>query len=206
MWLRVWLSQYSGDVDFWSNLHVTSFPVVITHVASKTSAQSLQRYAKTPAGDAGASLMVGGVDTLGIHFESSEYVYSLILARSLTNSQSSVAFPIEPATTRRLGCVNLLVVPEQRVLLLTDLDGATTELGDQDLVAGLHADSNAVARLVVCAGADGKNLSLVQLLDGSLGKEDSCCGLGLGLEALHEHAVEEGGERADGLEGRLRCN
>ena len=98
---------------------------------------------------------------------------------------------------------DLLVIPEQAVLLLTDLDRAAAELRNQDLVAGLHADGNAVAGLVVCAGADGEHLGLVQLLDGSLGQEDAGCGLGLGLDALHENAVEEGGEGADGLEGRL---
>ena len=103
----------------------------------------------------------------------------------------------------RLG-YDLLMVPEQAVLLVTDLDRATTKLGNEDLVAGLHADSNAVARLVECAGADGENLGLVQLLDGCLGQEDAGCGLGLGLDALHEDTVEERRKGADGLEGRLR--
>ena len=98
---------------------------------------------------------------------------------------------------------DLLVVPEQAVLLLTDLDRGTAKLGNQDLVARLHADGNAVARLVVCAGADGEDLGLVQLLDSGLGQEDAGCGLGLGLETLHQDAVEEGCEGADGLEGRL---
>jgi len=95
-----------------------------------------------------------------------------------------------------------LVVPEQAVLLLADLDGAAAELGNQDLVTGLDADGNAVAGLVERARADGEDLGLVQLLDGGLGQEDAACGLGLGLEALDEHAVEERGEGADGLEGR----
>jgi hypothetical protein len=98
---------------------------------------------------------------------------------------------------------DLLVVPEQRVLLLANLDWAATELGDQDLVAGLHADGNALALLVVRAGADSQDLGLVQLLDGSLGQEDAGGGLSLGLEALHQDAVEERGKGADGLEGRL---
>lgn len=99
--------------------------------------------------------------------------------------------------------MDLLVVPEQAVLLLADLDGAAAELGDQNLIAGLHADGNAVARLVECARADSKDLSLVQLLDGGLGQEDAARGLGLGLEALDEDAIEERSEGADGLEGRL---
>jgi hypothetical protein len=96
--------------------------------------------------------------------------------------------------------VNLLVVPEQTVLLLTDLDRRAAKLRDQHLVAGLHADFHAVAALVECAGADSEHLGLVQLLDGCLGQEDAGCGLGFGLEALHEDAVEEGREGADGLE------
>ena len=40
---------------------------------------------------------------------------------------------------------DLLVVAEQAVLVLADLDRGAAELGDQDLVAGLHADGNAVA-------------------------------------------------------------
>lgn len=95
------------------------------------------------------------------------------------------------------------MVAEQAVLVLADLDGAAAKLGDQDLVAGLHADGNAVSGLVEGAGADGEDLGLVQLLDRCLGQEDARGGLGLRLEALHEHAVEERGEGADGLEGRL---
>ena len=37
------------------------------------------------------------------------------------------------------------MVPEQAVLLLADLDGAAAELGNQDLVAGLDAERNALA-------------------------------------------------------------
>lgn len=101
--------------------------------------------------------------------------------------------------------VDLLVVPEQAVLFLTNLDGAATKLRDQDLVARLHADGNAVSALVERARANGQHLGLVQLLDGGVGQEDARCGLGLRLDALHEHAVEKGGERADGLEDRLRA-
>jgi hypothetical protein len=79
----------------------------------------------------------------------------------------------------------------------------TTYLGNQHLVAGLHARRNALALPVKGTGANGKHLGLVELLDGGLGQEDAGCGLGLGLEALDEDAVEEGREGADGLDGRL---
>jgi hypothetical protein len=98
---------------------------------------------------------------------------------------------------------NVLVVPEQCVLLLADLDGAAAELRNQNLVAGLDAERNALAILVVKTGADSEDLALVELLDGAIGKEDASGGLGLGLHALHEDAVEERCEGLDVLEEGL---
>lgn len=98
---------------------------------------------------------------------------------------------------------NILVVPEQSELLLADLNGAATELRNQDLVAGLDAERDPLAILVVEAGADGEDLALVELLDGAVREEDAGGGLGLGLHALHEDAVEEGSERLDVLEEGL---
>lgn len=102
--------------------------------------------------------------------------------------------------------ISLLVVPEQAVLVLANLDRAAAELRNQDLVARLYADSNTVSALVEGAGADSQNLGLVQLLDRRLGQEDTGGGLGLRLNALDQNTVEEGGERADGLEGRLQVD
>lgn len=99
---------------------------------------------------------------------------------------------------------DLLVIPEQRVLLLTDLDRRSTELGDQDLVTGLHTDGNALALFVKCSRSNSEHLGLVKLLDSCLGQEDAGCGLSLRLKTLHQDTVEERSERADGLEGRLR--
>lgn len=98
---------------------------------------------------------------------------------------------------------NVLVVPEQCVLLLADLDGAATELRNQDLVAGLDAERNALAILVVEAGANGEDLALVELLDGAVGEEDASGGLSLGLHALHEDAVEKRCKGLDVLEHGL---
>ena len=95
------------------------------------------------------------------------------------------------------------MVPEQSELLLADLDGAATELGDEDLVTGLDAQRYPLAVLVVEAGADGENLALVELLDGRVGEEDSRRGLRFGLDALDEDAVEEGRNAADGFDGGL---
>ena len=95
------------------------------------------------------------------------------------------------------------MVPEQSELLLADLDGAATELGDEDLVTGLDAQRYPLAVLVVETGADGEDLALVELLDGAVGEEDAGGGLGLGLHALHEDAVEERCEGLDVLEEGL---
>lgn len=96
------------------------------------------------------------------------------------------------------------MVPEQAQFLLADLDWAAAKLRDQDLVAGLHAGSDTLSVLVQGAGADGNDFCLVEVLDGCLGEEDASCGLGFGLDALHENAVEEGRNAADGLDGGLR--
>jgi hypothetical protein len=98
---------------------------------------------------------------------------------------------------------NILVVPEQCELLLADLDGAAAELRNQNLVAGLDTQRNALAILVVEARADSKDLALVELLDGAIGEEDASGGLGLGLHALHEDAVEQRCEGLDVLEHGL---
>jgi hypothetical protein len=111
-----------------------------------------------------------------------------------------------------------LVVAEQRVFFIADLDGAASELqgvshrplsciistsscstylGNQDLIAGLHAWRHTLALLVECAGAHGEHFGFVELLDGRFRQEDAGCGFGFGLDALHENAVKERGDGAD---------
>ena len=51
---------------------------------------------------------------------------------------------------------------------------------------------------------NGQNGGLVDLLDGALGKEDAAGGLGFGLDALHEDAVQEGDEVLDVAEGLFK--
>lgn len=145
------------------------------------------------------------VGTLGIHVNRgpAECATGAAIRLLVDLSKKPVTHQHSSKSSYFVPRIDLLVVPEQAVLLLADLDGAAAELGNQDLVTGLDADGNAVAGLVERARADGEDLGLVQLLDGGLGQEDAACGLGLGLEALDEHAVEERGEGADGLEGRL---
>ena len=128
---------------------------------------------------------------------------------------------------------NLLAVAEQLVLLLTSADGGAAKLqtqvvscepqtlilqpnchsrrelfpylGDQDAVTLLDAHGQAVALLVEGTGADGEDLGLVELLDARLGQEDAAGGLGLGLDALDQDAVEERGEGADGANRSGLC-
>lgn len=125
-------------------------------------------------------------------------IYSLILARSLLSHSSACPFCNFSLWAYRSYS---LVIAEERVLVLADLDGRTTELGNQDLVTGLDGRGDALAITVEGAGADSEDLSLVELLDGRLGEEDATGGLGLGLDALDKDAVEQGSESLDGLGG-----
>lgn len=99
---------------------------------------------------------------------------------------------------------NLLGIPEEMVLLIANLDRRATILRDQHAVAGLDTHGHALALLVEETGSDGEDLALVQLLDAGLREEDAAGGLGLGLNALHEDAVQQGDEVLDRSEsGRL---
>lgn len=93
------------------------------------------------------------------------------------------------------------MVAEQREFLLADLDGASTILGNQHPVTGLHAGLNDLSILSARARANSQHTALRQLLNSALGEEDAAGGLGLGLDALDKNAVEEGSEGLDGLEG-----
>ena len=75
-----------------------------------------------------------------------------------------------------------------------------TYLRNEDLVASSDAHGHALAILVNAAGADSQHLGFVELFDRRLGQEDAAGSLGLGLDALHEHAVEEGDKGLDGAE------
>jgi hypothetical protein len=93
------------------------------------------------------------------------------------------------------------MVSEQAQFLLANLDWAAAELGNQNLVAGLHAGGDALSVLIEGAGADGNDLCFVEILDGCLWEEDASGSLGFGLDALHKDAVEEGHNAADRLDG-----
>lgn len=122
------------------------------------------------------------------------------------------------------------MIPEKGVLLLADLDGVTAELNratlayivpcsirvhaemrgncttylrNEDLVTGVDTHGETLAVAVKETGANGEDLGLVLLLDGSLGEEDTGGSLGLGLDALDQDAVQEGGKGLDVAEDRL---
>jgi hypothetical protein len=97
------------------------------------------------------------------------------------------------------------MVPKQAQLVLANLNWGSAELRNQHLVAGLYADGYPLSLPVVCAGAHCDDFRFVEFLDGCLGEEDACCGFGFGLEALHEDAVEERGDAADGFDCGLWC-
>lgn len=74
-------------------------------------------------------------------------------------------------------------------------------LGNQHAIARRDTHGDALAVLVEGARADGQHLGLVELLDRRLGQEDAAGGLGLGLDALDQHAVEQRDERLNRAEG-----
>lgn len=95
-----------------------------------------------------------------------------------------------------------LRIPEEVVLLFTDLDGATTELRNENLVTGGNAHRDSLAITVNGTGADGKDFGLVLLLDAALWEEDTGGSLSLRLDALDEDTVQEGSEVLDVAEDR----
>jgi hypothetical protein len=122
------------------------------------------------------------------------------------------------------------MIPEEGELVLADLHAAATELdevsgspgntqpkttamnettrtgtnlGNQNAVTGRNAHGDALAVAVEESGPDGEDLGLVLLLEAALGEEDAGSGLGLGLDALDQDAVEEGGQVLDVAEEGL---
>jgi hypothetical protein len=90
-----------------------------------------------------------------------------------------------------------LTIPEQRKLLLAHLHGTPPILRNQHLIPLLNGHDYPVPALVQSTGADGENFGFAEFFDGRLGQEDAAGSLGLGFDALHEDAVEEGDEGAD---------
>lgn len=95
-------------------------------------------------------------------------------------------------------------VADEQVLVLADLDRVAAPAGQQNLVAGLDRGGDDLAILVGSTGTGGDNASFGERRRGSRGgKEETRRGLGLGLEALHQNAVEKRHDRLDRSDGRL---
>lgn len=77
----------------------------------------------------------------------------------------------------------------------------STHRRNQHPIAGLDGDVDALAVLIGVAGADGEHTRLAQLLDRALRQEDSRRSLDVGLDALHQDAVQQRRQRLDVAEG-----
>ena len=80
-----------------------------------------------------------------------------------------------------------------------------TYLRNQHSIPSLNTTGDPLPILIQTTWSNSQDLRLIQLFDGGLGQEDAGCGLGLGFDALHEDAVEEWCEGADGFEGGGLC-
>jgi hypothetical protein len=125
---------------------------------------------------------------LGVYI--SVNVYSLILARSSWSRKSeNSSSPTLMAVPPNCRDISISLCP-------LSFDGMTF-LRNHNLVTGLHTRCYPLAVPVESTWPYCKDLCLVELLHGGLGEEDAGRGLGLGLEALDQDAVEE---RGDGLD------
>ena len=96
--------------------------------------------------------------------------------------------------------LSLLLLPsiwEERI----ERQVLSSYLRNQHPITGSNTHGQPLSILAEEAGTDGEDLGLVELLDARLGEEDARGGLGLGLDALDEDAVEEGNEGANGADG-----
>lgn len=97
-----------------------------------------------------------------------------------------------------------LRVTNEKVFVFTDLDRVTTPAGKKNLVTGLDRGGDDFAVLVGSTGASSDDASFGKGRGSGGGrKEDTSGGLGLGLEALDEDAVEERDDRLDRADGGL---
>src|SRR5207237_620139 len=77
-------------------------------------------------------------------------------------------------------------------LLALELDLGAGVAGEDDLVALLDADRDALALVRPLAVADGQHLASAGLLLGRVGQDDATLGLALGLQPLDQDLVAEG--------------
>ena len=73
-------------------------------------------------------------------------------------------------------------------------------LRNQNLITSRNSHRHALAISINSTGSNSEDLGLVELLDARLGQVDAGGGLGLGLDALDENAVQKGDEGLDGAD------
>merc|ERR1719456_1294245 len=98
-----------------------------------------------------------------------------------------------------------VVLTDQEVLVALDLElsGREDAVRDEDVIALLEGDGDALVALSETARTDGDDLSAGELVAGRLGQGDAGGGLCGGDEALDEDAIKE---RSDfGKEGHDGC-
>lgn len=96
-----------------------------------------------------------------------------------------------------------LRVSEQKVVLLSNLDGGASEGRNEHTVSSLDSRSDTVTVLVKSSGAYSKHVCLVELLDILLRNVDSRGSLSLGLSPLDQHTVKQRDNVLERLDGRL---
>lgn len=97
-----------------------------------------------------------------------------------------------------------LRIADKQVLVVTDLDRVAAPAGKQHLVARLDRSRHHLAVLVGSTGASGDDARFGKRRRGGGGRqEETRGGLGLGLEALHQDAVEQRHDRLDRSDGGL---
>jgi len=89
------------------------------------------------------------------------------------------------------------MVSEERVLVISDLDGASAVLWDQDFVTRFYTDSYSLSIFVKATWTDGQHLCFIELLDGGFGEEDATSSLCFGFYALDKDTVKEWCEGLD---------
>ena len=85
-----------------------------------------------------------------------------------------------------------VVLADERELLVVDLHLGAAVLADQHLVADLHLERNGVTLLVLLAGAERDDFSLLGLFLRGIRNDDSPANLFFFLDVLHEHSIADG--------------
>src|SRR5688572_9182152 len=114
-----------------------------------------------------------------------------------------IAHCLLPAREARLGRLRLLRLllfdDAHDVGLLHDQEFFAVDLhfrarpfAEQDAVADLHIEGDALAVFIAGAGADADHFAFLRLLLGRVRNDDAALGLLFFLHALYEHAVVQG--------------